>query len=339
MLQGNAKRPCPFELRHHMPRRGLFVIRSSRRRLIAGLVSVLVAGLGISAVAFVMRSQPTSASVVYHEVAATGGGVGDLGPNPQFPGKDYFAESSGPTPTGKTVRIPVLCYHFIRVNPVAHDALGYRLSVTPENFARQMAYLRAQGVRSLTPDEFYYAVISGVQPQGKVVLLTFDDGFADFATAAVPILRKYDMTGIDFVVSSFVGRPGYMNAAQLREILAEGMFIGDHTVHHLPLGQRSTAVVHNEVFASLLALETIIGRPVADFAYPFGSFNVAVEAIVRAAGFRDAFSTIGGQVQGSSILYQLRRNEILGTFNLYTFAHLLNLPAPTAAQVSGPVTV
>src|SRR5205085_448269 len=91
------------------------------------------------------------------------------------------------------------------------------------------------------------AALGGGRPlPAHPVVLTFDDGYRDFSTTALPVLEADGLTATVFVVSGFVGRPGYMTAADVAAAAAAGMTIGAHTVHHValrvlgPLGLRAT---------------------------------------------------------------------------------------------------
>jgi peptidoglycan/xylan/chitin deacetylase (PgdA/CDA1 family) len=166
------------------------------------------------------------------------------------------------------------------------------------------------------------------------VVLTFDDGYADFATAAQPVLAKYGFVATDYVVSGFMGRPGYMSADQVRQMDASGMVIGSHTVHHVDLTSVPTEVARAEIDAGKSALEGLLGHPVLDFAYPYGGFNATVEQMVRDAGFRDAVTTRGGDIQTLAGAFELHRTHVSGTPTLASFANMADLPAPTEAQLA-----
>jgi len=226
---------------------------------------------------------------------------------------------------GHSVQVPILLYHFIRNNPDPKDRAGFALSVTPTDLDAQLTELQRAGVRTLSPDEFYAIVHSGRQPRGRVVLLTFDDGYADFASTAAPILHSHGMTAIDFVVSGFVGQSNYMTARQLQAVEHLGAHIGAHSVHHVPLAKVPRPVMVEEITQSKLALEALLGHSLDDFAYPFGSLDATVETTVRAAGFRTGMSTVPGTHQDVSDPYSLRRVEVVGGESLGRFDQVLDI--------------
>ena len=235
-------------------------------------------------------------------------------------------------PGGRTLTVPILMYHYVLpVNPATRNVLLFNLATSPQLFAQQMALLHAEGANPISLATLAAALAGkrGLPPHP--VVLTFDDGYVSFAAAAAPILQRYGFVGTDFVVSGFVGRPGYLSAAQVRAMDAEGMVIGAHTVDHVALASVAPAVARAEIDGSKATLERLLGHPVLDFAYPYGSFDAAVVQMVRDAGFRDAASTIGGDVQTAAGLFQLRRTHIGGALSLAEFAAMAGLPRPTAA--------
>ena len=195
---------------------------------------------------------------------------------------------------GNGVALPILTYHWIRTNPIPGDELGFHLSVTPENFARQMSFLHFAGVHPVTLAEAVAALQTGKPLPSRPVVLTFDDGYGDFASRATPVLQRYGFVATDYVVSGFVGRPAYMTAAQIHQVEAAGMVIGAHTLSHADLARSAPQAAQLQISAGHHQLEQLLGHAVDDFAYPYGSWNPEVEKLVLADGFRDAVTTQGG---------------------------------------------
>ena len=225
-----------------------------------------------------------------------------------------------PATSGACVAVPILYYHYIRVNPVSADEVGFRLSVTPENFARQMALLRAAGANTVSIGEVMRALAGGPPLPAHPVVLTFDDGHDDFATRAAPVLMADGLTATVFVVPGFFGRAHYLTAEQVLQLAAEGFTIGAHTMHHVNLVSPSTLLADLEITTSRQVLQQLTGQPVLDFAYPYGRLDPAVELLVERAGFRDAASTYSGSAQCMGQRWALRRTEITGSDSLSAFA-------------------
>ena len=245
-----------------------------------------------------------------------------------------------PTPTpgpvqaaGGCITLPILYYHYIRVNPDPRDHLGFELSVTPPNFQAQMDWLRIAGAHPVTLAQMMAALQGGPALPSHPVVLTFDDGHDDFATQAVPVLMANHFVATSFVVPGFLNTRGYMSSLQVQQVSADGMVIGAHTVHHVELTHVSAAVAQAEITQSKALLEQLIGKPVLDFAYPYGSFTVPIAAMVQRAGFRDAAATTWGTQQCLSNRYALHRFEVLGSGSIAAVASDAGVPGPPAGWV------
>ena len=235
----------------------------------------------------------------------------------------------GRVPAGRTaVRVPILMYHYIRVNPDPRDQLGFDLSVTPADFAQQMDWLAANGYHPIDFDDLRgYLLGQGGLPERPVVL-TFDDGYRDLYTTAYPILRAHHFKAVSYVVSGFVDSPSNVTAAQVLEMDANGIQIGAHTVSHADLTKLSGASLWHEVFDSRAALEGLLGHPVLDFCYPSGSVNDAVVRAVQAAGFQTATTTQPGVLHSAADRFLWTRVRVSGGEPLDRLVADLGQPEP-----------
>jgi peptidoglycan/xylan/chitin deacetylase (PgdA/CDA1 family) len=192
--------------------------------------------------------------------------------------------------------IPILMYHQIADPPEAVD----RLAVSPAAFADQLACLQAAGFTTLTASALAAGLAGEVAalPQRPVVL-TFDDGFADFHAKAMPLLERYGFTGTVFVTTAWIAdsgapdakfrRPGRMLSwSQIAEAAATGVEIGAHSHGHPELDMLAAESLQRELELSKALLEQRLGRPVPGLAYPFGYSNAAVRCAARDAGYQYA---------------------------------------------------
>ena len=231
----------------------------------------------------------------------------------------------GIAPGPTFVRVPVLMYHYIRTNPDPRDRLGFSLSVTPANFAAQMDWLASNGYHTVTPQDVV-AYLDGTRGlPTKPIVITFDDGYADFYTTALPILRSYDFTAVAYVVSGFIGWPGYMTAAQIVSAEGAGFEIGSHTASHVNLTSQSPAALAYQLSASKQALERLLGHPVLSFCYPSGKFGSREAAAVEAAGYQTATTTFSGSVRTLNSRYRWSRLRVSGGESLWEFAAAVQL--------------
>jgi peptidoglycan/xylan/chitin deacetylase (PgdA/CDA1 family) len=174
----------------------------------------------------------------------------------------------------------------------------HRIRVHPDRLDRHLRLLRRLGLRGVSQTELVRAVDRG--EAARLVGLTFDDGFADFLTTAVPILARHGMTGTVYVVAGHLGAtnswdtgPQYpiMDADQLRVVAAAGHEVGSHTLTHARLAGVDPAVLATEVGDSRRVLEDVLQEEVSGFCYPYGAFDSAAADAVRAAGYDNACVT------------------------------------------------
>ncbi|MGI8563853.1 MAG: polysaccharide deacetylase family protein [Candidatus Dormibacter sp.] len=238
-------------------------------------------------------------------------------------------------PGRSQLHVPVLMYHYIRVPREPPRTVGYDLSVTPDDFRAQMDWLAQNGYRPVTlRDVSAYLANLGTLPARSVVL-TFDDGYADFYSTAWPVLREHHFTAVAYLVSGFLGRPGYVTAEQVAELDRAGVEVGAHTVTHVDLTIVAAADLVHELVDGKASLEHIVNHPVLDFSYPSGRHNPAVEKAVQAAGFDTATTTEQGAAESAASRFAWPRVRVEGQEPLTRFAQNLGPLDPTV-QASSP---
>jgi peptidoglycan/xylan/chitin deacetylase (PgdA/CDA1 family) len=202
------------------------------------------------------------------------------------------------------VRVPILMYHEI-AEPAQTES---RLAVSPANFAAQLGYLRGAGFTAMTAAELSARLATGTGPlPDRPVVLTFDDGYADFHSRAMPLLDEHGFTATLFVTTGWEqdadtgqSAPGRMlNRAQLTEAAAAGVEIAAHTRSHPQLDQLPEQAVREELCTSKRWLEDEIGLAVPGLAYPFGYSSARVRQVAREAGYRYAHA-VGNRTASSA---------------------------------------
>jgi peptidoglycan/xylan/chitin deacetylase (PgdA/CDA1 family) len=149
--------------------------------------------------------------------------------------------------------------------------------------------------------ERFEAVLDAVVTRDDV-RITFDDGNASDVEIGLPALQERGLTATFFVVAGRLGQPGFLSAAQLHELTAAGMRIGNHGMHHQPWRGLGDAELTEELDTARAALEDAIGTPVDEAACPFGSYDRRVVAALRRIGYRHVFTSDRGTVVGSEWL-------------------------------------
>jgi peptidoglycan/xylan/chitin deacetylase (PgdA/CDA1 family) len=239
-----------------------------------------------------------------------------------------------PISVGPVTYVPILYYHYIRINPNPRDRVGFGLSTPPSAFRSQMQYLADHGFHVISLHQAVTAIQNHSGLPSRSVVLTFDDGYADFFSTAVPILQSHGFTATSFVITGRMGWGGYMTPNQIVGADSMGFTIGAHTVDHVALAAQVPARASWEIRQSKLTLETLLGHPVRDFAYPYGSFNLYDMAQAKSLGFETAVSTLSGTWHSPGQLFELSRLRVGGGLPLASFAHLVGGPPPTSAELA-----
>lgn len=195
-------------------------------------------------------------------------------------------------------------YHNIARAP--RNLRVYRsLYVSPTSFARQMGMLKSLGYRGVSMS-YAMPYLRG-ERQGRIAVITLDDGYVDNLESAVAILHRYAFTATCYVVSGYIGqynewdaerlgtRKPLMSREQLQAWHAAGMEVGAHTRTHVRLSQCNDQQQHDEIQGCKTELEQCIGAPVTQFCYPYGDYDERAVATTRRAGFTAATTTDRGR--------------------------------------------
>lgn len=229
-------------------------------------------------------------------------------------------------PTPHLMRVPMLMYHYVSIPPVDADIFRLDLSVTPQAFEEQMAYLAANGYQTVRVADVVAHLTKGAPLPEKPIVLTFDDGYADIYESVFPILKKYRMTATFYVIAQFTEdkKTGYVTWEQLREMAAAGMEIGSHSMDHLDLRNRTTAFLNNQMAGSKRLIESRLGITVRTFAYPAGKYNARTLAVAQTSGYLGAVTEIQGIQQSNSDIFEMRRVRVRGSYSVADYAYWLN---------------
>lgn len=226
------------------------------------------------------------------------------------------------------MKIPILMYHQIDVPPPRGTSLR-GLIVAPGSFAWQMRFLRLTGYRGLSMQDLL-PYIRG-EKIGKVVGITFDDGYRNNLEYALPILKKNGFTATCYGVSDMIGGTNVwdrglvaekplMSLAEWRTWHAEGMDIGSHTRTHAKLTELPSEEARDQIALSKVILEKKVGCTVNHFCYPYGWFGAEHEAMVKHAGYITATTTQRGRVSIGDAPFTLRRIMVARATNPIQFA-------------------
>ncbi|NLU72562.1 polysaccharide deacetylase family protein [Streptomyces sp. HNM0575] len=169
----------------------------------------------------------------------------------------------------------------------------YRITVSPHRLDRQLRWLRDHGLSGVSVGELMRARAAG--RGAGLVGLTFDDGYADFAESALPLLRRHGCTATVFVLPGRLGgdnawdelgpRKPLLTADGIRAAAAEGMEVGSHGLMHTDLTTADDATLERETKHSRACLADITGTAPQGFCYPYGTVDSRAVEAVRDAGY------------------------------------------------------
>jgi peptidoglycan/xylan/chitin deacetylase (PgdA/CDA1 family) len=179
----------------------------------------------------------------------------------------------------------VLVYHTISSPP---DPLPADIDISPERFEQQLRWL-SRWRRVARLDE----TLSGAS--SRLVAITFDDGYRDNLTVALPLLEKFGLPMTLFVSAGFVGHEGYLAEEELREISKHRLVtIGAHGLWHRDFNRLSSAEARFELTESRQLLAGITGKTVDLLAWPYGECNAELEQLSADCGYRASWSVWKG---------------------------------------------
>jgi peptidoglycan/xylan/chitin deacetylase (PgdA/CDA1 family) len=222
--------------------------------------------------------------------------------------------------------IPILMYHSIASMP--KGTVMRSLHVPPRLFKLQMWLLKIFGFKGLSMGELQ-PYLEG-KKTGKVVGITFDDGFKNNLLYALPILQKNEFSATCYIISQNIGGINHwdldkgidenplMDEVEIKEWIASGMEIGSHTQNHVYLADIDTKNATKEILQSKLDLEKQFDCPINHFCYPYGSYNDEIVNITKDAGYQTATTVNRSRIHCDDNLLTLSRIPITHR----TFAHL-----------------
>lgn len=207
--------------------------------------------------------------------------------------------------------VPVLLYHHIQPLGEAKKQGHASLTIDTTVFEQQARYIVDQGYLTLSAQELVTALLGKVEVPEKSIILTFDDGYADWYTYLYPLLKKYQIHANLMISSGLIGTPGYLTWEQLQE-MEQSPFVTvyNHTWSHKALGDASKELIDLELTISQKEFEKYLGFTPSVFTYPYGSTSVASTARLKLHGFQGAFTTQHGRVHCLSSIMNLPREHI-----------------------------
>jgi peptidoglycan/xylan/chitin deacetylase (PgdA/CDA1 family) len=240
-----------------------------------------------------------------------------------------------------TKNIPILMYHSISQPANSADPGFKALCVPPALFADQVDYLYSRGYTILNVSQLVNIFTSNALLPERPVVLTFDDGYADFYDHALPVLSRYHLTATLYIATGFVERTSLwlrwkeetthpvLTWDQIVEISNSGIECGAHTHSHPKLHRLPLAIARDEIRHSKDLLEQHLDREVTSFAYPYGGYSWGVRRLVKEAGFTSACAVDDAICSAKADPFTLVRLMVMPTMDMDAFGALLTQKEPS----------
>jgi peptidoglycan/xylan/chitin deacetylase (PgdA/CDA1 family) len=193
-------------------------------------------------------------------------------------------------------RLTILMYH--RVAAIPPDTRYPKNFVAPATFRAQIEGLLEWGYEPITFHQWLAYREHAARIPRRPFIVTFDDGYRDFADNAWPVLQALRVPATVFLVASKLGRTNdwdadepqtpLLDATSVRELEGEGVEFGGHGFSHVALARVSPNEAREEIVRCHGALVGLLRKPPEVFAYPYSNQSAKVRQLTREAGFKCA---------------------------------------------------
>jgi peptidoglycan/xylan/chitin deacetylase (PgdA/CDA1 family) len=210
--------------------------------------------------------------------------------------------------------VPVLCYHNIRDFNTNASGMIKTYTVKPAAFAEQMKALSDAGYHTILPNQLREYLLHDAPLPEKPVMITFDDTRGEQFSIGASEMDKYGFKGVFFVMTVSINRPNYLTKDQIKNLSDTGHVIAAHTWDHHMVTKYTGDDWNTQLVKPKKKLEDITGKPIDNFAYPFGLWNKEAITKVKESGYQMAF-ILSTKRDSIDPVYTIRRIIVSGTWS------------------------
>ena len=183
----------------------------------------------------------------------------------------------------------MITYHGVTDQKLAYAGADY-YRVTLSTFIRHMQLIESEGFHPIT----FKHIKGGAPLPENPMVITFDDGEENNFSEALPVLRRFQMSAVFFIISGNIDQSGWMKKHQIKELAQAGMEIGSHSVSHRFLSNLSETDLRDELSNSKKSLEHASGEEVLSLALPGGRGS----KMVRLNGYENGYEFLATSEPG-----------------------------------------
>ena len=210
-------------------------------------------------------------------------------------------------------QVPILCYHQLRDWRPSDGKVARDYIVPPQKFEDQVKALADSGYHAILPDQLMDYLQYGKPLPSKPFMITFDDTDETQYNVGLPVLEKYGFKGVFFIMTVSINRPRYMSKEQIKTLSDKGHVIASHTWDHHNVKKYTDPDWPVQLEKPARQLETITGKKIEYFAYPFGLWNPEAIPHLKTFAMKAAFQ-LADKRDPSDPLHSIRRMIVPGVW-------------------------
>ncbi len=223
-------------------------------------------------------------------------------------------------------------------------------NISVDIFISQLEFLRERNIPAVSTQDISERIARGDDLPEHAVMITVDDAYLSFYDAGMPVIRDFGVPVSLFINTDSVGTPGYMNWDQIREVVAQGVEIGNHTASHAYLVEKVVGEtddqwrqrIYDDILTAQQAFELELGFTPNIIAYTYGEYSAEIIEIVKDLGFIAAYAQQSGVIHQQHDPFTLPRFPMGGPFaTLADFKSKVAMKALVVAEQhpSNPIIV
>jgi len=222
-------------------------------------------------------------------------------------------------------RVPILCYHSVIDNGQLINSDPHKQHIPLRLFLKHLDYLRTH-YHIISLNEFQRARCENRELEDYTVVLTFDDGFQDFATVAAPHLLRRNLPATVFVITDRAdgtlppNGESFLTWEEISDLAKAGVTIGSHTCAHRHLTELPLEEVMRELSESRAAVRMHTQQTEVPLSYPYGETSERISRLADAAGYSCAIASDCGPNSPDANRHALSRTVIASDDDVPAFA-------------------
>lgn len=229
----------------------------------------------------------------------------------------------------KNIKLPILMYHHVGTAPQGANSTREDMTVSPEDFEAEVKWVSEQGYTTINLEDIYLYSIGKTTLPKKPIVFTFDDGYEDVFTNAIPILKKYNFRGSFAIITEWQGQTMgdnvYATWDQIASAKNEGMEIVSHSQNHFDgtSAKFNSDYIYQNLTGSITDISNHLDFTSNILIYPYGHYTSDYISQAKKAGFVMGLTVHEGSYVNLNNLMEIPRVRIHGKQNFEIFKKII----------------